>query len=204
MPPLFRLVSNVPAIRGAAVAAAARAPSTYCSARRQNWNVKLMPLRICGVDGCPAWSEAKAFAYAGQMGASVANASLSGTGPSTTVSDAILNSPNTLFVVAAGNESSDNDASPRYPCQYPRDNIVCVASSTMTDTRSSFSDWGLTSVDLAAPGSNVVSDGLPMSFFDQFNANANNWVFSVTTTHGVGSRSAGVAEPLRQSGRQLP
>ncbi len=116
-------------------ARSARGATMPTASRVSTGAVKLMPLRICGAedDGCPHWRQAKAFAYAGQKGAAVVNASLGGGASSLTVSNAIANAPNTLFVVAAGNEASNNDAVPAFPCQYPRDNIVCVAASTMSD-----------------------------------------------------------------------
>ena len=149
-------------------------------------------------------SQAKAFAYAGQMGAAMVNASLGGTGSSSLVSDAILNTPNTLFVVAAGNDTSNNDAVPKYPCQYPRANIVCVAASTMSDGLSSFSNWGATSVDLAAPGSNILSDYLPISFNDPFTANAKTGPSADEQHLGLGRFPGSQGRvPRRQSGRQL-
>jgi len=146
-----------------------------------NWDVSLMPLRVLDSSGAGEWwSTAKAFAYAGQNGAHVANASLGGGDGSQAVSDAIQNAPNTLFVFAAGNETSDNEVTPVFPCNYPHANIVCVAASTSSDGLADFSNWGATSVDLAAPGSSILSDYLPFSFRDQFDANANRWTFSGT------------------------
>ena len=62
-----------------------------------------------------------------------------------------------LFVAAAGNEGSDNDEFPHYPSNYPTANIVSVASTTKTGSLSSFSCYGKTTVDLAAPGSSIYS-----------------------------------------------
>lgn len=73
---------------------------------------------------------------------------------------------NILFVAAAGNEGTDNDATPSYPCSesvadYPNpgdwDNIISVANSNSSDGKSSSSNWGATAVDLAAPGSAIYS-----------------------------------------------
>jgi subtilisin family serine protease len=146
-----------------------------------SWDVKLMPLRVLDRDGVGEfWSAAKAFAYAGQKGAHVVNASLGGDGAPQVVSDAIASAPNTLFVVAAGNDASNNDATPQYPCAYTHSNIVCVAASTSHDELSSFSNWGATSVDLAAPGSNVLSTFLPVELLDELDSNADRWTFSGT------------------------
>jgi subtilisin family serine protease len=75
----------------------------------------------------------------------------------------VINSaPNTLFVVAAGNGGfdhygDDNDGNPVYPCNFPAPNIVCVAATDATDARAAFSNFGATSVDLAAPGVSILS-----------------------------------------------
>ncbi|WKZ56542.1 MAG: S8 family peptidase [Bdellovibrionota bacterium] len=65
-----------------------------------------------------------------------------------------------LFVAAAGNNGRDNDAIPRYPTGYDVDNIISVASLQKAGTLSSFSNYGATSVDIAAPGSAIVSSYL--------------------------------------------
>ncbi len=58
---------------------------------------------------------------------------------------------------SAGNGGVDgvgdnNDALPQYPCNYATTRIVCVAATDQNDARASFSNYGATSVDLAAPG----------------------------------------------------
>jgi hypothetical protein len=66
--------------------------------------------------------------------------------------------PNTLYVVAAGNDGHDNDTTPTYPCAISSPNIVCVGATDNRDARASFSNVGRTSVDLFAPGVAVLSD----------------------------------------------
>lgn len=61
-----------------------------------------------------------------------------------------------LFVAAAGNDGVNNDNSPHYPSSYEVDNVVAVASTTHTDGDSGFS-YGLVSVDLGAPGTDIGS-----------------------------------------------
>ncbi|KGJ96382.1 S8 family serine peptidase [Colwellia psychrerythraea] len=87
------------------------------------------------------------------------NNSWGGGGFSQALSDAITSSEqaNILFVAAAGNSASDNDAQASYPSGYPHDSVLSVASTTHTDSMSSFSQWGLTTVDLGAPGSDILS-----------------------------------------------
>jgi subtilisin family serine protease len=65
--------------------------------------------------------------------------------------------PNSLFVIAAGNNANDNDTNPMYPASFDFDNILAVASTDSTDSLSSFSNYGVTSVDIAAPGSSIWS-----------------------------------------------
>jgi subtilisin family serine protease len=105
-------------------------------------------------------SVADGLAYAGSLGASVVNASLSNTGTlPLTIQQAVNNYPQTLFVVSAGNDASNNDLSPRYPCNLapPANNLVCVAASTNQDALWTSSNFGAASVDLAAPGHGILS-----------------------------------------------
>jgi len=60
-------------------------------------------------------------------------------------------------VVASGNNAGDNDALPRYPSSYPFENIISVAGSDASDNLLGFSNYGATSVDLAAPGAGILS-----------------------------------------------
>lgn len=62
-----------------------------------------------------------------------------------------------LFVAAAGNNGRDIDSIPHYPASYSSENIISVASTDHSDKLSGFSNFGESSVDLAAPGSNVYS-----------------------------------------------
>jgi subtilisin family serine protease len=62
-----------------------------------------------------------------------------------------------LHVAAAGNSNSNNDSKPQYPSSYDIPNLIAVASTTSSDGRSSFSNYGATSVDLGAPGSDIYS-----------------------------------------------
>ena len=54
--------------------------------------------------------------------------------------------------MAAGGGAANNDTSPRFPCNYAGANLICVGASTSLDNLSSFSNFGASSVDLAAPG----------------------------------------------------
>jgi subtilisin family serine protease len=129
------------------------------------WNVSLVPLRVLDSTGSGSVSNLiKGYNYARQKGLRVANASLGSGGYSQTEHDAIAAASNTLFLVAAGNGDSnqvglDNDApgNATYPCNYDLPNLICVAATDSHDALTSFSDYGTTSVDLAAPGQDIIS-----------------------------------------------
>ncbi|HEV2711803.1 MAG TPA: S8 family serine peptidase [Gaiellaceae bacterium] len=122
-----------------------------------SWNVALMPVRVLDAAGSGTTAGvADGFAYAAANGAKVVNASLGGS-ESEVMKDAIEGAPQTLFVVAAGNDSSDNDSAPTYPCNYETANLICVAATDETDGLAEFSNYGASSVDLAAPGTEILS-----------------------------------------------
>jgi thermitase len=114
---------------------------------------KVMPLRALDASGHGSDSAiAEAFDYAGDVGARIVNASLGGAGASQTLTDAMAAHPNTLYVVAAGNDGVNTDLHPFAPCTSPALNVVCVGASTNTDARAWFSNYGPTTVDVFAPG----------------------------------------------------
>ena len=103
-----------------------------------------------------------AFDRAGASGARVVNASLGGVGDdylAALVADTVSQYPNTLYVVAAGNENTNLEptATVYLPCETPAPNVLCVGASTYTDSRASFSNYGPTAVDVFAPGLNIES-----------------------------------------------
>lgn len=57
-----------------------------------------------------------------------------------------------LFVVAAGNDSEDNDVDDDYPSSYMSPNIISVGATHTTDNKSSGSNYGVRTVDIFAPG----------------------------------------------------
>jgi large repetitive protein len=64
---------------------------------------------------------------------------------------------NILFVVAAGNEGLNIDAAKDYPSCYTLSNILSVGASDSRDRPAGFSNYGLTNVDLFAPGVSILS-----------------------------------------------
>ncbi|WP_377110458.1 S8 family serine peptidase [Pseudoalteromonas sp. R86517] len=89
----------------------------------------------------------------------VLNNSWGGGGYSQALADAIASSETAdlLFVAAAGNDTIDNDVNPHYPSNYENASVLSVASTDQTDNISWFSHYGLTSVDMGAPGSAILS-----------------------------------------------
>lgn len=121
------------------------------------WTTRIMPLRVLGADGTGTVSNAiGAYERAARSGARVVNLSFGGAGASKAERDAIAAAPGVLFVAAAGNEGTDVDASPTYPCAYDLPNLICVTASDRSDGRPAFANVGRASVDLAAPGTSIV------------------------------------------------
>jgi subtilisin family serine protease len=125
-----------------------------------NWQVSIVPVRVLDGSGSGTSADvAEGFLYAGRIGARVVNASLGSSGSSSIERSAISAYPNTLFVVAAGNDGNNLDAAGNdaFPCEYTNSNVVCVAASTNTEQLASFSNYSDVSVDVAAPGNDVLS-----------------------------------------------
>jgi len=135
-----------------------------------NWNVKIMALKFLDDSGNGTLSDAiKCIDYViarkneGENIVATSN-SWGGYTYSTSLYDAILklSEKGILFVAAAGNSGTDNDTYPMYPASYNLPNIISVASSDSSDSRSFFSNYGRTKVHIAAPGSSIYST-LPVS-----------------------------------------
>jgi len=158
-----------------------------------NWQVKLMALRFLGGPFCSGTDadSIEAIQYASEKGARIANASWGGSAYSKSVEDAIRNS-GLLFIAAAGNGGLDgvgdnNDAKPQYPSNYALENIVAVAATDHNDLRASFSNYGTATVDLAAPGVDILST-VPGSLYDTFSGT------SMATPHVSGAAALVLAQ----------
>lgn len=125
-----------------------------------SWRARIMPLKVLDPAGYGYLSDLiQAYGYASAKRTRIVNVSLGGGDHSQAERDAISAAPSTLFVIAAGNGGSDNDrpSTAEYPCSYPVANVLCVAASTPADRLASFSSFGRSSVDLAAPGTGILS-----------------------------------------------
>lgn len=123
-------------------------------------NVRIMALKVLGADNWGYYSDAiECLYYAIDNGAQVTNNSWYGTEFSQALYDAIAEARDNdqLFVAAAGNESADNDSQPHYPASFDLDNVISVAATDSNDRLAWFSNYGVGSVDLAAPGVGIVS-----------------------------------------------
>ena len=132
-----------------------------------NWAIQMMAVKVCNQYGsCPNSAIIKGIDYATNNHAFVTNNSYGGGGYSQAMYDAIsrADAAGSLFVAAAGNNGSNNDASPFYPASYNLPNIIAVAATDRYDNRASFSNYGATSVDLGAPGVDIYSTELGTSY----------------------------------------
>lgn len=122
------------------------------------WKVQMMSLKFLDSDGEGRTSDAiSCIDYALFHGAQVINASWGGNGRSRSLERAIRRAQarNVLFVTAAGNDNANIDQAPDYPASYRLSNIITVGSTTRTDRPSSVSNFGMNTVDLFAPGSQI-------------------------------------------------
>jgi len=131
-----------------------------------NWNSSVMALKFLDANGSGSVANAvRALNYATMMrntygvNIRVTNNSWGGGGYSQSLYDAIAanGQAGILFVAAAGNSAQNNDATPSYPSNYNLDNVIAVAATDNRDALASFSSYGATTVDLAAPGVNIYS-----------------------------------------------
>lgn len=125
-----------------------------------NWAVKIASLKFLSAAGSGSTSGAVlAVDYCAANGIKISNNSWGGGGFTQSLFDAINNAAamGHIFIAAAGNSGVDNDLTPHYPSSYNLDNLIAVAAIDRFDAKSSFSSYGLTSVDLGAPGTDIAS-----------------------------------------------
>ncbi len=130
-----------------------------------NWHVQIMPLKFLGKGGFGTTKDAiESINYAidrKQHGVNirVINASWGSTANSKALEDVIraAGEQGILFVAAAGNNGTNNDKNPHYPSNYDLPNVISVAATDRSDRLTSFSNFGLKAVHLAAPGKDITS-----------------------------------------------
>ncbi|MBL9171591.1 MAG: S8 family serine peptidase [Verrucomicrobiales bacterium] len=126
------------------------------------WRVKMMICRYASDNGQGTFSDIlECFDYARAKGARIINASFGSTNTSALLLSAVnaCRSAGIIVVAGAGNNGINNDTTPFYPASYTLDNIVSVAATTRSDELAGYSNFGAKSVDLAAPGTDILSAG---------------------------------------------
>jgi thermitase len=128
-----------------------------------NWKTQIMALRFMGPDGAGATSDAvKCIDWAVDNGAHILCNSWGGpdTSPELAESVARAERKGVLFIAAAGNTvgtGNNNDQRPSYPSSLRSANVVSVGAIDVNDARGSFSHYGAQSVDIGAPGVDILS-----------------------------------------------
>ena len=137
-----------------------------------NWKVKIMPLKFMDAQGSGTTKDAiEAINYVinrkrAGVNVRIISASWGSTTKSRALEDVIRKAGDEgiLFVAAAGNSSSDNDREPHYPASYDLSNVISVAAVNRFDELASFSNYGAKSVQVAAPGEEIISTWLEHDF----------------------------------------
>lgn len=164
------------------------------------WSVKLMGLKFLDSQGRGNDADAiKAINYAVTMrnkgGAlKILSNSWGGGGYNPALLEAIqrANDNGILFVAAAGNDNKNTDISPNYPSNYSVPNIISVAAIDQNGNRASFSNYGVSTVDIAAPGVGILST-TPNNGYASYNGT------SMATPHVSGLAVLAYAQNTEQS-----
>lgn len=121
------------------------------------WNTKIAALNAgCDRNHVDSAAVIKALRYATFHKFDIINASFGSAKYSSSEKTAIERFPG-LLVAAAGNDGTDNDVAPHYPSSYDCDNIIAVANMSDNGLLSQSSNYGIESVDIAAPGTDIYS-----------------------------------------------
>ncbi|MCB0420211.1 MAG: S8 family serine peptidase [Bdellovibrionales bacterium] len=123
-------------------------------------HVSIIPIKFMDHEGRGNIAQAiEAVTYAIKVGAKIMNNSWGTLGRSQILYDLFQStqSSQTLIVAAAGNSWLDNDSNPRYPSNFDLDNLISVAAYNAENRLTGFSCFGPKTVDLAAPGRNIIS-----------------------------------------------
>lgn len=125
-----------------------------------SWKAGVLPVRVLDADGSGTLADVIAGVdYAVARGASVLNLSLGAPYGSKLFLQALQRAERAgaVIVVAAGNESSNNDDTPSFPANYQLPSLISVAASDSVDDLAYFSNTGAQTVHLAAPGVSILS-----------------------------------------------
>jgi subtilisin family serine protease len=136
-----------------------------------NWRVTIMPLRMIGSQSDDAFcaDASEAFHYAVDNGAHItSNSWWTGGYDCQVVRDAVAyaDAADVWVVASAGNGYTDNDEPGFHhlPSDVETDNVIAVAATDHNDLKADFSNWGAISVDVAAPGVDILSSVWPSGY----------------------------------------
>uniref|UniRef100_A0A832I5Z7 Choice-of-anchor D domain-containing protein n=1 Tax=Eiseniibacteriota bacterium TaxID=2212470 RepID=A0A832I5Z7_UNCEI len=124
------------------------------------WRASIVGIKFLSASGSGSTANAvRGVEYAITVGCRLTSNSWGGGGFSQALLDAInaAGAADQLFIAAAGNSSVNTDVSPHYPSSYNTPYVIAVAATDHNDNLASFSNYGATTVDLAAPGVNILS-----------------------------------------------
>src|SRR5215212_2921546 len=133
-----------------------------------NWKVRIMPLKFMNAGGFGTTKDAvEAINYVidrkkAGVNVRIISASWGSTQKSRALEDVIRKAyeNDILFVAASGNANTNNDRSPHFPSSYNVPNVISVAALDRHDQLARFSNFGLKSVAVAAPGVDILSTWL--------------------------------------------
>jgi subtilisin family serine protease len=124
------------------------------------WRAGLMSLRVLDSKGTGDVANAvEAIDYAIENGAQVINCSWGTDDESLALREAIKRAAQhgIIVVTSAGNQSRDIETTPRYPASFDLPHLISVASTDNADQLTSFSNWGMAHVSIAAPGTDILT-----------------------------------------------
>jgi subtilisin family serine protease len=138
-----------------------------------NWNVEIMPLKFLNANGSGTTKDAiEAINYVIErkkagVNVRIISASWGSRQKSNALRDAIKRAGDEgiLFVAAAGNNGDDSDKRPHFPAGYDLPSMVSVAALDRNDKLAVFSNYGVKSVHIAAPGKEILSTWLNEEFY---------------------------------------
>ncbi len=124
------------------------------------YDTTVMALKAFGAGGGGATADAiAAVLYAANHGADIINASWGGIAPSLSLQESIeyAGQRGTLFVAAGGNDGFDTDLIGHFPSALDLNSLISVGATNNRDELSDFSNYGLKTVDIGAPGEDIYS-----------------------------------------------
>ena len=133
-----------------------------------NWKVQIMPLKFMNAGGFGTTKDAiEAINYVidrkkAGVNVRIISASWGSTQKSRALEEVIRKAyeSDILFVAASGNASTNNDRNPHFPSSYNVPNVISVAALDRNDQLAKFSNYGVKSVAIAAPGVDILSTWL--------------------------------------------